>query len=270
MHIFISDVHMTDAGLGGAVTDAQLVSFVEHALGIARGKKVQLVLVGDIFDLLRSSKWTRLWEEKRSAPWNGMAEGFKNFKGSHAETQAIEIAKASAARYAGFSAILRRAIDAKMIEPRYVPRNHGFMFQLSPELRKVLVDFLGLSHDPKKAFNMTYQDKPASVFATHGNAIDVVNWHRQTDGYWALGDAVVLRIVNRFPEEVCREIGGDLRESSNSSRCSRRMQGFPWRCGHVACRIPHRRGRELCPGDRSRVDGNSRGDKHQGDFVATC
>jgi hypothetical protein len=34
-----------------------------------------------------------------------------------------------------------------------------------------------------------------------------VNWHRKADGYWAMGDAIVLRIVNRFPSAVCDEIG---------------------------------------------------------------
>jgi UDP-2,3-diacylglucosamine pyrophosphatase LpxH len=103
MHIFISDVHMTDAEAGGAVSDAQLASFVEDSLRRARETTVQLVLVGDIFDLLHSSKWAELWDQKNSAPWSGMSDGFKNFKGSYAEKQAIDIAKAIAARYAGLS-----------------------------------------------------------------------------------------------------------------------------------------------------------------------
>ena len=81
------------------------------------------------------------------------------------------------------------------------------MFQLSSELREILVDFLSLNHDPNREFEHSFKDRDISVFATHGNSFDPVNWHRREQGYWAIGDAIVLRVVNRFVEQVCERIG---------------------------------------------------------------
>jgi UDP-2,3-diacylglucosamine pyrophosphatase LpxH len=209
MHVFVSDLHMTDTGSGGAVSDEQLAEFARHLAQMTddKGSKIKLVFAGDIFDLLRSPKWAALWDEKKSAPWSGMSQKFIQFKKSFAETQAVEIAQSIATRYSGFSTQLKEAVKSRRIETVYLPGNHDYMFQLSPTLRRVLVDYLSLDHDPTREFQISYADSSASVFAVHGNSFDPVNWHRREEGYWALGDAVVLRVVNRFPDEVSKELG---------------------------------------------------------------
>ena len=219
MHFFVSDLHMTDTGVGGAVTDEQLVKFaalVEQGIknapakpkvGKQKAAKHKLVLVGDVFDLLRSPKWSDLWEKEKSAPWSGSSAEFKHFKKSFAAPVAVAIAESISNHYRGFANALKRLVDEGQLETIYVPGNHDYMFQLSPELRTVLINFLSLKHDPGREFEITYRDSEASIFATHGNAFDAVNWHRRDPGYWALGDAVVLRIVNRFPGRVCKHIG---------------------------------------------------------------
>lgn len=209
MHVFVSDLHMTDTGRGGAVSDERLCEFAASLGDLAERKKqkIKLVFAGDIFDLLRSPKWATLWESKKSAPWSGTSKKFAHFKKSYAETQALEIAESIAARYSGFSTRLHEIVKSGRVETLYLPGNHDYMFQLSPALRRVLVDYLALIHDPVKEFAISYGDRKASVFAVHGNSFDPINWHRRDEGYWALGDAVVLRIVNRFPEEVSKELG---------------------------------------------------------------
>jgi UDP-2,3-diacylglucosamine pyrophosphatase LpxH len=213
VHIFLSDLHMTDSGAAGAVSDAELAAFVERLerrSGSER-EKITLVFVGDVLDLLRSPKWERLWTtQNRSAPWSGMNKGFRNFQNGHAERCAVEIATAIRGRYASFSAALKRLVEAGRIETAYVFGNHDYMVQLSAKLRAIVVDLLALSHDPNKKFKLTYSSVPASVFATHGHSVDSVNWHRETEGYWAIGDAIVLRIVNRFATAACSEIGCSL------------------------------------------------------------
>lgn len=210
MHIFISDLHMTDTGVGGAVTDERLSRFAHGLEGLAQKSENKLILVGDIFDLLRSPKWAELWKEnKRAAPWSGSSPKFKHFKKSFAEPCAIGIAESIAKRYSTFSKSLKRLVEGGW-DVIYVPGNHDYMFQLSSDLRTVLIDFLGLKHDASKEFQISYTDRGVSVFAIHGNSFDPVNWHRRNEGYWALGDAVVLRIVNRFPVEVCQRVGVPL------------------------------------------------------------
>src|SRR5438132_1310719 len=104
MHVFLSDLHMTDTDAAGAVSDAELIEFIDRIelLTPGKGKKIMLVFVGDILELLRSPKWQALWTEHKSAPWSGMRKGFGNFAEGHAERCALEIARAIQARYAGF------------------------------------------------------------------------------------------------------------------------------------------------------------------------
>jgi UDP-2,3-diacylglucosamine pyrophosphatase LpxH len=213
MHVFLSDIHLTDADAGGVVADSHLSSFLDRIMAIAaekQSKKVTLVLVGDIFDLLRSEKWARLWDQNGSAPWRGMNPKFKHFKNSDSETTARKVLAETCARYQTLSQKIGSYIKAGKLETVYVPGNHDFMVQLDSDLRQQVVTFLGLTHDPKKTFPTTYSHKPSSVFALHGNAFDPLNWHREADGFWAIGDAIVLRIVNRFPEVACKAIGVNL------------------------------------------------------------
>jgi UDP-2,3-diacylglucosamine pyrophosphatase LpxH len=209
VHVFLSDLHMTDADVGGSVSDGQLAAFVRRLREIAAERKIRikLVFVGDILELLRSRSWTKLWNEQQSAPWSGMCKGFENFAGGFAEECAIAVASDIRRRYTQLADSLREAVGDGAIETHYIYGNHDYMVQLSPELRRSIVDLLSLQHDPKRPFDYTYTDASASVYAAHGHCHDEVNWHREADGYWALGDAVVLRVVNRFPAEACKALG---------------------------------------------------------------
>lgn len=209
MHVFVSDLHMTDADAAGAVSDSQLSEFVDsiELLVGSSDKKVVMVFVGDILELLRSLKWQALWTQHKSAPWSAVGKGFRNFSQGYAEGCAVEIAKTIQDRYANFSSKLNRLVKSGKVETAYVYGNHDYMVQLSSQLREILIKILTLSHDPNNKFELTYSDPAASLFATHGHSVDPVNWHRKTEGYWAMGDAIVLRIVNRFPSAACDEIG---------------------------------------------------------------
>jgi UDP-2,3-diacylglucosamine pyrophosphatase LpxH len=216
MHVFVSDIHLTDTDTAGVTSDSHLASFIDRIMASAAEKenmKVTLVFVGDIFDLLRSEKWATLWDQKKSAPWSGMNAKFENFKGSDAETTARQVLKETCSRYQTFSQKINHYIKGNKLETVYVPGNHDFMIQLDADLRKEVVTFLGLTSEPKKPFSTTYSDKSASVLALHGHAFDPLNWHREDKGYWAIGDAIVLRIVNRFPEVASRAIGLNLNTS---------------------------------------------------------
>lgn len=207
MHYIVSDIHMNDTGAAGCVTDEELVAFASVVGDSCKKEKATLVLLGDILDLLRSPKWEELWKEHNSAPWSNMGRRFGNFSESFSEDCAVRIAQAIRLRYAGFERELRSLVESSGLTVEYVPGNHDYMVQLSPKLREVFNAFLSLKHDPEREFRTSYQDHKAGIYAVHGNSFDPVNFHRREDGYWALGDAVVLRIVNRFARLSCAAIG---------------------------------------------------------------
>lgn len=166
------------------------------------------MLLGDVVDLLRSAEWARLWEDSGAAAWLGQEAHFKIFAGDYSEECAIGIVKKIRARYTGFSAALGALVARGMLTVRYTYGNHDFIAQLSRGVREELRGFFHLDHDDlDRPFDYAYVDPEASIYAIHGHdSYDPVNVHRQASGHWALGDAVILRIVNRFPQELCNAL----------------------------------------------------------------
>ena len=207
MHLFVSDLHLTDWDYGGVVSDHELLRITNVLSQTRSDEPHTLVLLGDIVDLLRSSQWNTLWEEHQSAPWSGMARDFTGFRFGYARDCAIGIAKNAVARYPKFCSVLERLVRQDRVRVVYVPGNHGFMVQLSSTLRGVLKKAFSLSHDARNPFRSSYNNRGASVYATHGNFCDSLNWHNKDEGYWAFGDAIVLRLVDRFVTEGPRALG---------------------------------------------------------------
>lgn len=101
------------------------------------------------------------------------------------------------ARYPNFSARLKSLVAEKKVDPVFVPGNHDYMLQLAPKARLAVRRFLSLQESTER-FETYYYDRPTSVYAVHGNQYDTLNWHDETAGHWAFGDAIVIRLVNEF------------------------------------------------------------------------
>lgn len=200
MLIIVSDLHMTDRETGAPVTDAELTNFVRTVQAIEpREEEITLLLLGDVIDFLRSEQWSLLWEEhNRAAPWSSLGSGFTGFEGSLQEECLLRVAQGVEGRYSGFATALKELKKNRKSRIIYVAGNHDFMVQLSPRLRQQVAKFLSLDDDPSILFPLDFEDKHLSVYAEHGNRYDATNWHQKEAGLWAIGDAVVLRIVNRF------------------------------------------------------------------------
>jgi UDP-2,3-diacylglucosamine pyrophosphatase LpxH len=188
-HVFVSDLHLSDGTLGTSVRENELI---RHLLEpIAAGPPTRLVLLGDVFELLRSEAWTPGVE-----PWKGVSAGFTNFPTLVREKVEL-ITAAIIARYPKFSARLRSLVAEKQVDPVYVPGNHDYMLQLAPNARLAVRRFLSLPESSER-FETYYYDRSTSVYAVHGNQYDNLNWHDETKGRWAFGDAIVIRLVNEF------------------------------------------------------------------------
>jgi UDP-2,3-diacylglucosamine pyrophosphatase LpxH len=207
LHVFVSDLHLTDGSIGDAVSAEELIERLLLPLSQAKEKPVQLVLLGDIFELLRSTEWERLWRKQHPvAPWTAMSRDFVNFSHDALQTS-VGILRSISNRYSAFAQELNRLTASRAIQAHYVPGNHDFMVQLSVDARKLVRDFLTLDIDPMRPFDTHYRNAKASLYATHGNSVDSVNWHEMATGRWAFGDAVVLRLVNSFVTEACEAFG---------------------------------------------------------------
>ena len=209
VQLFISDLHLTDGTIGEAVSPETLLQLVSEIKPPAAGH-IHLVLLGDVFELLRSSAWSKLWDHGgyHVAPWTAMNAGFKGFP-PKAATCALRILRGIIARYSAFRDALKER--KPWLRVHYIPGNHDYMVQLIPDARREIVDFLSLDNVPvDRPFPTAYTDDEVAVYATHGNSSDPLNWHREAEGKWAFGDVIVLRLVNPFIKKACDHLGQPL------------------------------------------------------------
>lgn len=200
MLVIVSDLHMTDRDTGAPVTDTELEAFVREVGTLEpQNEKLKVLLLGDIIDFLRSEQWEELWKKENGAtPWSGLGRDFEGFADSLQEQRLQTIAEGVEKRYSAFAKALKTLKKNRDTEIHYVAGNHDFMLQLSPLVRARIVNLLSLDEDPNKPFPLEYEDRALSVYAEHGNRYDKTNWHQARAGLWAIGDAIVLRVVNQF------------------------------------------------------------------------
>ena len=84
MLIFISDIHLTDGSSGETIKPGAFKKFtmlLEDLVQIADTKEVELVFLGDIFDVIRSDYWL----ESQIRPWSkpnekdGLGKNLRNY-----------------------------------------------------------------------------------------------------------------------------------------------------------------------------------------------
>lgn len=183
MLAFISDLHFVDGTAGKHNLPSRAFdSFFDDLVAIANKdtneiKEIKIVLLGDIFDLLRTENWFSYPTEER--PWGSNEPAI--------EVNALTLFDAIAeANRQSFETIRQRLSDlrgrcrlhsdATLI---YLPGNHDRLCNWTPRLRKKVCDCLGLpaaTQDPADLFLHTYEDLAYGVFARHGHEYDKFNY----------------------------------------------------------------------------------------------
>lgn len=254
MIVFISDLHLTD-GTSGRTIGSDAFRILRKQLGnlsyaaswraapsrpYAPLKKIHLVLLGDILDVIRSAKWL----SGKVRPWHSP-------QSPEFQAKVKEITEAVLAHNADSVAVLRSiAKEGKITVPKtvspeaktrvdveghgieYVPvpveiyyqvGNHDWFFHLQgaayDEIRREIVARLGLVNDPDKPFPHDPHEEQSlwqammnhRVIARHGDIYDSSNFELSRDAS-SLGDAIVIELLNRFPIEVERQMGSRLPE----------------------------------------------------------
>jgi len=252
--VIISDLHLTDGTSGETIRASAFGAFRERLRDLAYdaswrrdGKyrpveEVDIILLGDILDIIRSTKWLTIEERPWSDPHS------QNFTAKIAEINSgilernnttlgilKSVSRGSAvtlppATEAGKPAFTSRdepgSADRVPVKVRmyYLVGNHDWFYHLADpaytDVRRTVVDALGLTNDPAKPFphDPKELDELAAiygahrVFARHGDIFDRLNFEDTRDAS-SIGDAVVIELLNRFPLAVGEALGTDLPET---------------------------------------------------------
>ncbi len=184
MKLFFSDLHMSD---GKERDDFQ---FHREFDGVVTKwskefKKVELVFLGDIFDLIRTQKYYEFPEL------------------SHTEIKR-KVMEDILKDHAPFFETLQKFAEKVDHRLRYVVGNHDFGASLDQRLMEMIQQKFELLLVPE----YYYKDETSKIWAEHGNRYDILNSTFEEDGTpipYCFGDRIVVEIVDKFFDEVRQE-----------------------------------------------------------------
>lgn len=213
MLVIMSDIHLTDGTSGETIHSGAFWKFALYLKDMAetaKAKKVEIVLLGDIFDLIRSDYWLR----SGIRPWSNARA--KDGKGKGLNDYTIEILnricknpvnKKSITHLEKFKKeMVKQGVS---VEITYIVGNHDWLVNRYPETRTKTARFLGIDKPGQyknKIFDTEGFWTDYRVFARHGDIYDPFNFDEDRDAS-SLGDAIVIDLINKFPREVENAIG---------------------------------------------------------------
>jgi UDP-2,3-diacylglucosamine pyrophosphatase LpxH len=199
----ISDLHLTDGSSGTTINGKAFEIFANQIVGLAkqrRAKSFELVLLGDIFDLIRSEQWTKT----KVRPWDK-----KSVKQEDITINILDgILKNNTQALNNLRGIIKKmpsnVSGSKKIT--YIMGNHDWLINRYPKARKMVRTTLGLSgnapfqHDP-------LESKKHRCVMRHGDYFDSFNYMKKKGrDASSLGDALVIEFLGRFPLECAKKM----------------------------------------------------------------
>ncbi|GEM_PF-5504881 len=196
MLVIFSDIHFSDGTLDPFNVPAYAFRIVvDHLRAIlerpvSRIKDVEIVLLGDIFDLLRSEKWTPT-SPSDPMPWSPLEQPLESRIDSILEAVLEKNAEAVNVM-SNMGAQLGREVSL-----RYLPGNHDRALNKFPGTREKLVRRLKLNHDPAFPFELCAVFPRYNLLVEHGDRMDPFNCEGPKN-HSCFGDAFLIFVINNF------------------------------------------------------------------------
>jgi UDP-2,3-diacylglucosamine pyrophosphatase LpxH len=221
MLVFLSDVHLTDGSSGTTIDPRAFNKFgrmLKDIVGDPRQsnvKNIEIVLLGDIFDVIRSSVWLRPENDRPESPirpWSTATEVDRT--GWNLQRYTEEIVEKIIGQpgnidvigylkeFQGYCAGL--GVDVQLF---YLIGNHDWLINRYASTRQKIAQFLGMPDPQFYAQNRFPYDRVFEsyrIMARHGDYYDQFNYDGDRDAS-SLGDAIVIDLLNRFPEAVRKD-----------------------------------------------------------------
>ncbi len=246
MLVIISDLHLTDGTSGSTISPGAFELLRERLADLARSAskrrdgsyrpvdRVDLVLLGDVIDVVRSTQWLggqkRPWDDTKNA---ALFETVSQITG--------DILRVNEPSFSHFRQLANQGIAlppatregkaaAGQLEPvpvkiHYMVGNHDWFFHLPGEnynrLRRQLVAHMGLTtyadapfpHEAWESNELVQVMRKHKVFARHGDVYDPFNYEGDRDAS-SLGDVIVVELLNRFGRQVSEQLADELPASA--------------------------------------------------------
>jgi UDP-2,3-diacylglucosamine pyrophosphatase LpxH len=208
MLVFLSDLHLTDGSCGDTIhPDAfdKFTGILENMAKTAAAEEINLVFLGDIFDLIRSNHWF----DSNIRPWSCEPQKEIELRDRTIDIfrKIIKNAFNNSSRNHLLSLKNRMKSMGIPMHFSYLPGNHDWLINQFPETRIMAARFFDMP-DPenygREQFATECFFKEYKVIARHGDIFDPLNYDGDRNAS-SIGDAVVIELENRFSFIVKQE-----------------------------------------------------------------
>ena len=196
MLVFLSDLHLADHTSGIRFLDARAFDHAFTQIGVhaqkAHAKSIEIIFLGDIFDLGRTTGWFETPVSER--PW-GLIPGLTAEERerrlarieAHANTLLARLAEVNARIFAIFqdpTKFTRPVAEGGYgfpVEPKrtFIPGNHDRLCNQFESLRVTVASLLSVERASGAPFPALYANPEYRTFARHGHEWDAWNCERQ-------------------------------------------------------------------------------------------
>jgi UDP-2,3-diacylglucosamine pyrophosphatase LpxH len=262
MLVIISDLHLSDGTSGETISPgafrifrSRLSDMAYDASWRSDGRyrpidEMDIVLLGDILDLIRSTKWVidaagqsvsvRPWDDIHAAAFIDKIREINTAILAH-NTESLAVLRGlSQERAVTIPPATPEAKPAKVsrepddpnrrpvkVNIHYMVGNHDWFYHLPGlkynRIRQEVIEAMGLvnsstkpfPHDPAESHTLEKLFTDHHVFARHGDIYDSDNYEAEHGrDASSLGDAVVVELINRFPTMVNYLLGDELPQAT--------------------------------------------------------
>jgi hypothetical protein len=246
MLVIISDLHLTDGTSGSTISPGAFQLLRERLVDLACGasqrrdggyrpvESVDLVLLGDVLDVIRSTSWLdtpiRPWDSTSSPELFNVVSRITadTLRHNHEACSEFRLLAEQGLTIPAGTRDGRAADRGQQNVPvriHYMVGNHDWFYHLPGEnysaLRRQIATAMGLATSPDAPFpHEAWEDNSLlqtlrrhKVFARHGDVFDPFNYEGDRNAS-SLGDAVVIELLNRFGVQVTQHLGNDLPPSA--------------------------------------------------------
>ncbi len=202
MLIFVSDLHLTDSTTARNVNAdafALMAAYVRETAVRRNAQELNLVLLGDIFDLVRTDYWHRTGVSPERRPWGGKLDPRTAMHSNRTLVRSqfsdvlsgIIVSEAAQKLQAALQSLAKGPAPFRVT---YVVGNHDRVLWNFPELRQQITTAFPEISD----FRTAFESDRYGVLARHGH-----EWDVNTHG-WHFREKVLLPTerVDRFSAEA--------------------------------------------------------------------
>jgi UDP-2,3-diacylglucosamine pyrophosphatase LpxH len=251
MLLILSDLHLNDGSTGEALSPEAFALFADRLRELALTaswrsdggyrpiERIDLVLLGDVFDLLHSARWHNS-ENTRPRPWNdpqspalidqiGKITGDILAQNEQALATLRALATENQVKLPPMLRSSRPAADGDqqpvMVRIHYMVGNHDWFYHLPgaayDALRQTLVQQMGLAnradrpfpHDITESDELLQAMRRHKVTARHGDVFDPLSYEGDRD-LSGLSDAIELDLIGRFAVQVEQTLGHEMPDAT--------------------------------------------------------